>query len=51
VAPNDAGVFQGTGDRDGVRCVHPVQIYLDLKEHPERASDAAERVRAEFLTW
>jgi hypothetical protein len=51
VVPNDAGVFQGTDDRDGVRCVHPVQIYLDLKEHPERASDAAERVRAEFLSW
>lgn len=51
VVPNDAGVFHGAGDRDGVRCVHPVQIYLDLKEHPERASEAAERVRAEFLSW
>jgi hypothetical protein len=51
VVPNDAGVFQGAGDRGGVRCAHPVQLYLDLKEHPERASDAAERVRAEFLSW
>ena len=24
-------VFHGTGERDGVRCVHPVQAYLDLK--------------------
>lgn len=49
VVPDDAGVFQGAAERDGVRCVHPVQAYLDLKDHPERAADAAERVRAEFL--
>lgn len=51
VVPNDAGVFQGANDRGGVRCVHPVQAYLDLEEHPERALDAAERIRAEFLNW
>lgn len=45
VVPNDAGVFQGADERDGVRCVHPVQVYLDLKAHPERASDAAQRIR------
>jgi hypothetical protein len=51
VVPNDAGVFQGADERDGVRCVHPVQAYLDLKEHPERAADATERIRAQFLSW
>jgi hypothetical protein len=51
VVPNDAGVFQGAQERNGLRCVHPVQVYLDLKEHPERASEAAERLRAEFLSW
>jgi hypothetical protein len=51
VVPSDAGVFQGADERDSVRCVHPVQVYLDLKEHPERASDAAERIRSEFLNW
>ena len=51
VVPNDAGVFQGADKRDGLRCVHPVQAYLDLKEHPERASEAAERLRAELLNW
>jgi hypothetical protein len=51
VVPFDAGVFQGASERDGVRCVHPVQVYLDLKQHPERALDAAERIRAEFLNW
>ena len=51
VVPNDAGVFQGADDQDGVRTVHPVQVYLDLKEHPERAAEAGERVRTEHLTW
>jgi hypothetical protein len=51
VVPNDDGVFQGAEERDGLRCVHPVQVYLDLKEHPERAAEAAERLRAELLNW
>lgn len=48
VVPNDAGVFQGAVQQDGIRCVHPVQVYLDLKGHPERAPEAAERLRAEL---
>jgi hypothetical protein len=51
VVPNDAGVFQGAVEKDGIRCVHPVQAYLDLKEHPERSIDAAEKLKSEFLTW
>lgn len=51
VVPNDAGVFLGSVEKDSVRCVHPVQAYLDLKGHPERASEAAERLRSEFLNW
>lgn len=51
VVPNDKGVFQGAGERDGLRCVHPIQTYLDLKEQPERASEAAERLRADLLNW
>lgn len=51
VVPNDEGVFDGAFIREGIRCVHPVQIYLDLKGHPERAKEAAERLREEFLTW
>lgn len=50
VVPNDAGVFQGVELRDGVRCVHPVQAYVDLKGHAERASEAAEHLRAELLS-
>ncbi len=51
VVPNDAGVFHGAEERDGIRCVHPVQAYLDLKEHPERAPETAERLRTEFMNW
>jgi hypothetical protein len=51
VVPKDEGVFQGAGERDGVVCVHPVQAYLDLKDQPERAKDAADHLRAELLKW
>jgi hypothetical protein len=51
VVPNDAGVLQGTEEREGIRCVHPVQAYLDLKGHPERAPEAAERLRTEYMSW
>lgn len=51
VIPNDEGVFQGSKIHNGVKCVHPVQVYLDLLGHPERASDAAASVRSEYLNW
>ena len=51
VVPNDDGVFHGETEADGVCCVHPVQTYLDLKAHPERASEAAEHLRSELLRW
>lgn len=51
VVPNDAGVFHGAALQSGVRCVHPVQAYVDLKDHPERAADAAAHLRAELLNW
>jgi len=51
VVPNDEGVFHGASEREGVPCVHPVQVYLDLKDHPERADEAATRLRSELLTW
>jgi hypothetical protein len=49
--PKDEGVFHGAVEKNGIRCVHPVQVYLDLKEHPERSQEAAHRLREEFLTW
>jgi hypothetical protein len=51
VVPNDQGVFQAAVRKDGVRCVHPVQVYVDLKGHPERAREAAERLRSDLLSW
>ncbi len=49
VVPNDEGVFHGAAEREGIRCVHPVQAYLDLKNHPERSAEAAEQLRQKFL--
>lgn len=51
VVPNDAGVFHGSSTCDDIVCVHPVQIYLDLQRHPERAKEAASMVRQERLKW
>lgn len=50
VVPNDEGVFHGATEREGIRCVHPVQIYLDLKDHPERSTEAAEQLRRVLLS-
>lgn len=49
VVPNDEGVFHGAAEREGIRCVHPVQVYLDLKNHPERSAEAAEPLRRKYL--
>lgn len=51
VVPNDEGVFHGSEVREGIRCVHPVQVCLDLKAHPERSSEAASRLRQDYLKW
>jgi hypothetical protein len=49
VVPNDAGVFHGSAEREGIACAHPVQVYLDLKNHPERSTEAAEELRKKLL--
>jgi hypothetical protein len=51
VLPNDEGMFHGAKDWQGVRCVHPIQVLLDLQEHPERSAEAAGRLRSELLSW
>jgi Transcriptional regulator, AbiEi antitoxin, Type IV TA system len=51
VEPDDEGVFQGSQKQDGVRCVSPLQTYLDLKGQPERAKDAAVELRKKLLAW
>lgn len=51
VLPNDEGVFHGATRYDDIRCVHPVQAYLDLHGHPERAEEAAKKLREGQLNW
>jgi hypothetical protein len=51
VIPNDDGVFYESEEREGIPCVHPIQVYLDLKAHPERASEAAAKLRQDYLRW
>ncbi len=50
VVPNDQGVFHGAELVDDIRCVHPVQAYVDLKDHPEGATEAATELRRR-LEW
>ena len=49
MVPNDEGVFHGAELVDGIRCVHPVQAYVDLKDHPEESTDAAAELRRRLL--
>jgi hypothetical protein len=51
VTPDDEGVFDGVVAKGGILCVHPVQAYLDLLAHPERAGEAADALRARLLKW
>ena len=51
VVPNDEGVFHGSNKVQGIHCVHPVQVYLDLFGHPERAREAAKNIRHEIIKW
>lgn len=51
VIPNDEGVFDGMSGSQGINCVHPVQVYVDLKAHPERAREAAEELRTQYFRW
>ncbi|MFQ5792583.1 MAG: type IV toxin-antitoxin system AbiEi family antitoxin [Acidobacteriota bacterium] len=49
VLPADDSVFWQSATKEGIPVVHPVQAYLDLKDHPERASEAAEELRRTVL--
>lgn len=51
VRPVDDAVFEGSAVIDGVPCVHPIQVYLDLKAEPERSQEAADELKKRLLTW
>ncbi len=47
--PDDDGPFMGVRTRQGMACAHPMQVYLDLKALPERATDASAELRRRVL--
>jgi Transcriptional regulator, AbiEi antitoxin, Type IV TA system len=49
--PDDPGVFDGSATINKISVVHPVQAYVDLMAHPERAKDAAKELRSRCLRW
>lgn len=49
VLPKDEGVFQCEQKIGQFYCVHPVQVYIDLKDHPERSEEAAESLLNSLL--
>jgi hypothetical protein len=51
VIPNDAGVFYAAKAVNGIRCVPPVQAYVDLAGQSERAKEAAAELRSHHLGW
>jgi hypothetical protein len=51
IGPDDWGVLEGAREVAGIRCVSPVQIYLDLANLPERAAEAAEQMRTVGSLW
>jgi hypothetical protein len=51
VGPDDLGVFIGEHPHDGLNCVSPSQVYLDLLHLPERAPEAAEHLRHHHLHY
>ncbi len=47
--PDDDGPFLESRTQQGIVCAHPLQVYLDLKAQPERASEAAGELRQRVL--
>ncbi len=45
VVPNDEGVLHNRGKGQGIYCADPLQVYLDLDAHPERAAEMAPLLR------
>jgi hypothetical protein len=44
VMPKDEGVFMGAENVSGLPCVSRIQVYLDLKDQPERSEEAAAEI-------
>ena len=51
IEPKDEGVFRQGLDVRNICLVNPIQVYLDLKGHPERSREAAEEIRRQLLQF
>ena len=45
IIPKDPDTFHGVQPVADIPCVHRIQVWLDLKSHPERAEEAAAELR------
>lgn len=45
IIPKDPDIFYGVQPVADIPCVHRIQVWLDLKSHPERAEEAAAELR------
>ena len=45
IIPKDPDLFHGVQHVADIPCVHRIQVWLDLKSHPERAEEAAAELR------
>lgn len=45
ILPKDEDVFFGVEPVEDIPCIHPMQVWLDLKSHRERSEEAAEELR------
>lgn len=45
IIPKDPDIFFGVQPVADIPCVHRIQVWLDLKSHPERAEEAATELR------
>ncbi len=51
VAPGDSDPLSSATTISDLKCVDPIQVYLDLKGHPERAQEAAGELKQRFFYW
>jgi hypothetical protein len=45
IIPKDSDVFYHVNSINEIPCVHPIQVWLDLSYHPERAQEAANELQ------
>ncbi|MBG0785603.1 MAG: hypothetical protein H0S79_10920 [Anaerolineaceae bacterium] len=48
-SPNDQSIFWDRKEIEGIQCVHPIQVFLDLKGQPERAQEAMLELKTYLL--